>query len=263
MPAFADMPWLLDLLLLLGGAVAGFVNAVAGGGSALTVPLLMLTGMDAAVANGTNRVAVAVQAATATGTFHRQRVRPWAKAGRAALFAIPGAIVGALVAVRVSPDALELLFGLLFLALAVLMLRRPTWLVPDPPADGAAERPATRWSGPALFAVGLYGGLLQAGVGIPLLVVMVRGLGLDLVRGNAAKAALVLIYTTLILLVFGAAGQVQWRAGAVLAAGGVLGSTLGARAAVARGSDFIRKALFVALILAGAKALGLFDLLGG
>lgn len=259
MPAFSDMPWLLDLLLLLGGAVAGFVNAVAGGGSALTVPLLMLTGMDAAVANGTNRVAVAVQAATATGTFHRKRVRPWRTAGRAALWALPGAVLGALIAIRVSPDALEVLFGLLFLALAVLMMRRPTWLVPDA-GDGAAREP-TSWSGPALFGVGVYGGLLQAGVGIPLLVVMVRGLGLDLVRGNAAKAAMVLIYTGLILAVFGAAGQVQWRAGAVLAAGGVLGSTLGARAAVARGSGFIRKALFVALLLAGAKALGLFDLL--
>ncbi len=259
MPALADMPWLLDALLLLGGALAGFVNAIAGGGSALTLPLLMLTGMDAAVANGTNRVAVAVQAATATGTFHRKGVRPWRRAGRAALWALPGALIGALVAVRVSPAALEVLFGLLFLGLAVLMIRRPTWLVPDP----SEAREPTGWSGPALFGVGVYGGLLQAGVGIPLLVVMVRGLGLDLVRGNAAKAALVLIYTGLILAVFGAAGQVQWRAGAVLAAGGVLGSTLGARAAVARGSDFIRKALFVALLLAGAKALGLFDLLGG
>ena len=56
-------PLVLDLLLLLGGAVAGFVNTVAGGGSALTVPLLMLGGLDASVANGTNRLAVTVQTA--------------------------------------------------------------------------------------------------------------------------------------------------------------------------------------------------------
>lgn len=256
-----DHPLALDLLLLVGGAVAGFVNAIAGGGSALTVPLLMLTGLDAAVANGTNRLAVAVQATASSATFHRKGIRPWPSVGRAALFALPGAVLGAAVAVRVSADALEVLFGLLFLVLAALLVRRPTWLVPRP-AGGQAAPTSTRWSGPALFAVGVYGGLLQAGVGIPLLVVLVRGLGLDLVRGNAAKAALVLVYTALILLVFGAAGQIEWRAGAVLAAGGLVGSVLGARAAIERGADFIRKALFVALLLAGAKALGLFDLLG-
>lgn len=253
-------PLVLDLLLLLGGAAAGFVNTVAGGGSALTVPLLMLTGLDASVANGTNRLAVAVQAGAASATFHRRGVRPWRSVLRATAWALPGAVIGALVAIRVSADALETLFGLLFLTLAVLLVARPRWLVPDPDPEATPGWPSVG-GGLALFAVGLYGGLLQAGVGIPLLVVMVRVMRLDLVGGAAAKAALVLIYTGLILLVFGAAGQIAWRAGLVLAAGGLLGSVLGAGAAVKRGAGFIRKMLFCALLLAGAKSLGLFEAL--
>lgn len=251
-------PLVLDLLLLLGGAVAGFVNTVAGGGSALTVPLLMLGGLDASVANGTNRLAVTVQTATASATFHRQAVRPWGAVLRATAWAMPGAIIGALIAVRVPADALEILFGLLFIALAVLLVARPGWLVPEPDPDAVSGWPSPG-GGLALFAVGLYGGLLQAGVGIPLLVVLVRAMKLDLVRASAAKAALVLLYTALILVIFGAAGQIEWRAGLVLAAGGLLGSVFGAHAAVKRGAGFIRKMLFVALLLAGAKSLGLLD----
>lgn len=253
-------PLLQDGLLLLGGAAAGFINAVAGGGSALTLPLLMLTGLDAAVANGTNRVAVTVQAAAATGTFHRRGVRPWRAVLRATAFALPGAFAGALLAVHISPPALEKLFGLLFLALAVLIVARPAWLMPDAVED-AGDRWPSAGGGLALFAVGVYGGLFQAGVGIPLLVVLVRALRLDLVGANAGKVALVLLYTGAILVVFGLSGQIAWRAGLVLAAGGLLGATLGARAAIARGAPFIRRLVFAALILAGAKALGLFELL--
>lgn len=244
---------LIDVWLLLGGAVAGFVNAVAGGGSALTLPLLMLAGLDAGVANGTNRVAVAAQAAASAGTFHRRGVRPWGTAGRALCFVLPGAVVGALLAVQIAPPALERLFGGVFLALAVVVVARPAWLKPAPREGGAGWPSAAGAAG--LFAVGVYGGLFQAGVGIPLLVLLVGAMRLDLVASNAAKAALVLVYTGVILGVFGGAGQIEWRAGAVLAVGGLVGSVLGARAAIERGAPFIRKLVFVALVAAGIKAL--------
>ncbi|MCA9541243.1 MAG: sulfite exporter TauE/SafE family protein [Myxococcales bacterium] len=247
-----------DALLLAGGAAAGFINAVAGGGSALTLPLLMLTGLDASVANGTNRVAVAVQAATGTVTFHRSGVRPWRAAVYALAPSMAGALIGAVVATHLAPPTMEIAFGVIFLGLAVLLALKPSFL--DPPAE-AEPRPIGMGGGLALFAVGFYGGLFQAGVGIPLLVVLVRVTGLDLVRSNAMKLGLVCVYTTAVLAIFGSAGQLEWRAGAVLAAGGLVGSSLGARAAVVRGAPFIRRLVMLALVLAAAKALGLFNLL--
>lgn len=253
---------LTDVLLLLGGAGAGFINAVAGGGSALTLPLLMLTGLDASVANGTNRVAVAAQALTASATFHHQQVRPWTAVLRAGCWALPGAVIGAFVAIHIPPPALERVFGVLFLALAALLTARPKWLVPDPDPEAFGDWPSAG-GGLMLFGVGLYGGVFQAGVGIPLLVVLVQALRLDLVRANAVKVALVLVYTTAILGVFGGADQIDWRSGAILAVGGLGGSFIGARAAIAKGAPFIRRLVFVALILAGARALGLFELIFG
>lgn len=253
-------PLLTDLLLLAGGAGAGFINAIAGGGSALTLPLLMLIGLDASVANGTNRVAVGVQAAVATATFRRSGVRPDRAVLRAAAWTLPGAIIGAFVAVNIPPPALETLFGALFLVLAALMLSRPRWLVPDPTEDGEG-RPPSLLGGLGLFGIGLYGGVFQAGVGVPLLVMLVQALRLDLIRGNAAKVGLVLVYTTLILFIYGFSGQIAWRSGLVLAAGGVVGSVIGVKTAIARGAPFIKRLVFLALLLAGARSLGLFDLL--
>jgi uncharacterized membrane protein YfcA len=239
-------------ILVLGGAGAGFVNAVAGGGSALTLPILMIAGLDASMANGTNRLCVGAQAVVATATFHSSGVRPWRAARGAGALILLGAVAGAFVAVHIPAPALEKSFGVLFLGLALLIGLRPNWLTP--PVDRPARMTKTTIFG--FVAVGLYGGVFQAGVGIPMLLLLVHGLGLDLVRGNAAKVAIVLVYSAAILGIFSDAGQVDWQRGGLLSLGGVVGSVMGARAAITKGAGFIRKLVVVALVLAAIKALG-------
>lgn len=244
-------PW-HAALLVAGGAGAGFINAFAGGGSALTVPLLMLTGLDARLANGTNRLAVWAQAVISGHAFHQKGVRPWGLTAKAAVPAVSGALLGSLFATRISPDSTQGAFGVVFLALAALMAFRPSALAltdtpqVDKPGLGAFL---------SLFAVGIYGGLFQAGVGVPLLLVCVKALGTDLVQGNAIKVVVVGLYTTLVLLVFSSAGQVDWVAGGLLALGGVAGSRLGVRFAVEKGAAIIRWGVVVALGVAGARML--------
>ncbi len=246
-----------DVALVVGGVAAGFVNTLAGAGSALTFPLLMFTGLDASQANATNRVAVLFQSAAGAAAFHRREIRPWA-ATRAALPPIvAGAFIGALAATQISALAMERLFGVVFLTLAAMMAVRPTWLVPDTVASSVPHAPGPRgWA--SLFVVGLYGGVFQAGVGIPLLLVVVRALGTDLVAGNAAKTALVMVYTTLVVVVFGSAGHIEWGRGLTLASGAIVGSVIGAHFAVERGTGFVRKLVLLALLAAGGHALGLF-----
>ena len=246
-----------DVALVAGGVVAGFVNTLAGAGSALTLPLLMFTGLDASVANGTNRVAVLLQSFAGASTFHAQAVRPWGAAAAALPVIVAGAVIGAVGATHVSPTAMKRLFGVVFLSLAVVMASRPAWLVPNPPL-GSEPHPPGPGGHAAFFVVGLYGGVFQAGVGIPLLLVVVRALGTDLVAGNAAKTGLVLVYTLAILGIFGSAGQIAWGPGIMLASGAVVGSIVGARFAVRRGAGFVRRLVMVALVAAGAHALGLF-----
>ncbi|MCA9524759.1 MAG: sulfite exporter TauE/SafE family protein [Myxococcales bacterium] len=245
----------LDLLLILGGAGAGFVNTVAGGGSALTLPLLMLTGLDARDANATNRIAVVLQGASGAWTFHQRGMRPWQETWRILPASLLGAAIGAGLATVMPPLALERLFGVVFLSLAVVMIGRPTWIIPAVP-EGEAQ---PTWRGHlAFFGIGLYGGLFQAGVGIALLIVIVRSLHVDLVRATAVKVALVLIYTLVALAIFAWRGHLDWHRGLVLAAGSAVGSVVGVRMALRSGAKFIRVMVTLALLAASARTLGLF-----
>lgn len=246
-----------DLWLALGGAGSGIINAIAGGGSALTFPLLLFAGLDAQVANGTNRLGIFLQAVAAVGTFHKQDVRPWRLALSATAPALLGALLGSLLATIMPPLALERLFGVIFLGLAAMMIVRPSAVVPEPRADIPPHPPT--WRGHlVLFAVGIYGGLFQAGVGIPLLLVVVHALNSDLVAGNAIKLFLVMAYTALALGVFAWFGQIDWHRGTTLALGGVLGSFIGARMTVKGGATLVKRVVLLALLLASARTLGLF-----
>lgn len=254
-----EAPLWIHALLVGSGLFAGFVNTVAGAGSALTVPALVISGLDATAANASNRLAVVVQTFAGVASFHRREVRPW----RDCLPAIPalavGGVGGALLATVVSPGGLQLVFGVLFIVLAALLMLKPRWLTP--PDASLGEAAAHPWS-PAtqvmLLATGAYGGFVQAGVGIPLLIVLVRRLGLTLVMGNAAKVALTGIFTFAALAVFQGAGQVDWVRGAEVAIGSFVGSLLGVEAAVRLGVTLIRRAVVVGLLLAAGKMLGVY-----
>lgn len=246
-----------DAWLALGGAAAGLVNAIAGGGSALTFPLLLTAGLDAQVANGTNRLGIVVQSASAVVAFHKRGVKPWPLASAALWPALLGAGLGALGASVVPPLALERLFGIVFLGLAAMMILRPSAVVPEPSPDVQPHPPT--WRGNlALFGVGIYGGVFQAGVGIPLLLVVVHALSVDLVRGNAIKLFLVFFYTGLALIIFAWQGQVDWHRGTTMAIGGIFGSALGARLSITGGARLIKQVVLVALLAAAARTLGLF-----
>lgn len=244
----------VSVLLALGGAAAGFVNAMAGGGSALTVPLLVYAGLDVSMANGTNRVGVLVQAVGATVAFHRKGVTQWAALGRSVVPVSLGAVAGALVAARMPPGSIQSAFGVVFLALAVLMVARPSWVVPTVKPGVEARNPPP-WGLAALVAVGVYAGMFQAGVGIPLLLVLVQALRVDLVTANALKGGIVVVYTVMVLGVFGGHSQIDWPSGLLLAAGGWVGSALGAKAAVERGAGLVKGAVMVVLLYSAIRFL--------
>lgn len=258
---FADTLTLLGLppehvaLLVLGGAAAGFVNAIAGGGSALTLPLFVLVGLDATLANGTNRIGVLVQSAAATSTFHRKGVRPWPLLGRLFPVVLAGAALGAWTAANLPPLQTERALAVVFVLLAGVTLARPGWL--DPPTEDAPAKPgAGAWA--AAFVAAYFGGLFQVGVGILLLLVLARGFGVDLVRANAVKVGIVFSYTFAVIAVFAWHGEIAWVPGLVAAVGGLIGSVAGAHAAVERGAPFVRKVLVAALIAAALRFAGVF-----
>jgi uncharacterized membrane protein YfcA len=243
-------PTLPDALALAGaGFLASALNVIAGGGSFLTLPLLIVLGLPPTVANATNRLGVLVQNVGAVWAFQRHRLLDWGEAWRASAPALVGAGVGAWLALRVGDRDFRRILATLMLAITLFTL-----------LDGAArlaaalERFAHRGLVLALgFGLaGFYAGFVQAGVGF-LVLALTTVAGLDLVRGNALKVLVILATTGLSLALFAAGGKVAWTAGAALAAGSLGGSLVGVRLTVRKGHAWVRGVVTVAIVAFAVK----------
>lgn len=238
-------------LLVGGGLIAGVINTLAGGGSLLTVPLLVLMGLPGTLANGTNRVGILLQSISATWSFRADGVSDRGAVLRVLLPVAAGALVGALGMSQVSDAVFERVFGVLMLVLLVPLLRPRTPSGPDP-------RAWSPWlSGLAFFAIGAYAGAIQAGVGLPLLLALLHA-GHDVVRANAIKVAVIGVATLLAVPVFALQGQIVWVPALALGLGFAAGGLLGARIAVRRGERVVRPLLAVAVVLLAARMLGVY-----
>jgi uncharacterized membrane protein YfcA len=242
-------------LLLAAGMAAGFVNTLAGGGSHLTLPLLILLGFDPNTANGTNRIAVLTQNLGAVAGFARHGRSPGRQLLELLPVSIAGAYVGARVAVDVPPAVLKAI------VVTVILLTLPVLKLSPRQGQGQAARAAAP-PGRALlhtvfFGIAFYAGFLQAGVGFLILAAAVPFLGLDLVSASVLKVALILVHTLVALPVFLAHGQVNLPAGLLLGLGSLIGAWIGARAAIRRGQRFVRAVIVAGILLSIAALLEL------
>jgi uncharacterized membrane protein YfcA len=234
-------------LLALVGAIASALNVIAGGGSFLTLPLLMFLGLPPGVANATNRLGVLLQNVGAVWGFRRKGVVEWGSLLWAGTPAMLGAALGSVLALRVSDEAFRRI-------LASLMVLVTLWTMLASPAP---RRPEARRPGGALawlvfFLIGVYGGFVQAGVGF-FFVAATTWMGIDAVRGSAIKVLCVLALTALSLAIFASQGKVDWASGLALGAGGVAGSLLGVHLTLSRGERFVRGVVTAAVIVFAAK----------
>lgn len=235
------------------GFAAGFINTLAGSGSLITLPVLILLGLPANVANGTNRVGIVVQNIVAVATFRRHGALELGGSLKLAIPSVLGAVVGAAIAVDLDEELLNRVIGVLMVVMIGIILLRPRrWLEAHATGDAAPYHVQA----PVFFVIGAYGGFIQAGVGIFLLAGLVLAGGYNLVGANAVKNLIVLTFTIAALAVFVVNDQVRWGLGLLLAAGNAAGAWVAARMAVARGAAFVRGALVVILALSALALLG-------
>jgi len=243
------MEWYELLLLFAIGAMAGFINVMAGGGSTLTLPILIFLGLDGATANGTNRVAILIQNIFAVWGFHQKNYSRFKLSLKYALFTLPGAIIGAVVAVQIGDVLFKRLLSLVIVLVVISML------LPRPRENAEGDGPAQGWLYLALFGIGFYGGFIQAGVGFLLMAALFHLARINLVQVNMHKVFIVLIYMIPALAIFAYNGHVDWLVGLVLAAGNASGGWLSARISVKRGEGLVRAVLMLALLLMAFKLL--------
>jgi uncharacterized protein len=237
--------WQAGLLVAV-GMVAGFLNVMAGGGSLLTVPVLVFLGLPGPVANGTNRIAILAQNLTAVTTFFRRGFSEFRLSLTLAGCALPGALAGALVGTRLDGDWFNRILALVMIAVMLVMHFD----------KGSSERP--RDYQPThkqlvrghlmMVAAGFWGGFIQLGVGFIIMPILNRALGLDLVRTNMHKVFIIATYTIVALAVFASQVEIAWVVGLALALGNAIGGYLGAHFTVSKGDKLIRLVLNLVLI---------------
>lgn len=241
--------WWEMLLLVVGGLVAGVVNTMAGGGSMLTIPLLVLAGVPGNQANGSNRIGILTSNAAAVVSFRRSGVH----VTRTLPVLVPvvvGSLVGAVLIGRVADATFERVFGLLMIPLVILTVLKPRARTDVPPWP--------TWVTVVVFGlVGLYGGAFQAGIGLVLLAALTRA-GYDLVTANSIKVLVNTVVTFVALPVFIARGDVVWVPALLLASGFTAGGWFGAKLAIRGGERLVRVFMVVASLALAGRLIGLY-----
>ncbi len=241
------------LLVFVIGILTGFINTLSGSGSLISLPILMFIGLPPHVANGTNRIGILFQNLVGTANYHRQRVLHVPMGIKVAIPAILGSIAGAFVVLEMSERAVEIAVAIVLLLMLIPLWFKPKQWLEGKDLSGKKYNVILRWL--IFFMVGMYGGFIQAGVGIFLLAALVLNAGYDLVKANALKVFINLIFTPFALMVFIIQGQVDWGVGLILALGNGIGAYVASRWSVAWGPAFVRYVLVVVIIGSGVKLL--------
>jgi len=244
-----------SLFLLFGvGSLAGFMNVTAGGGSSLTLPTLIFLGLDASLANGTNRVAIVIQNISAIYSFKKEKYQEYNLSIKLALFTLPGAIIGAIVAVRISDELFETILAIIMIGIIITMI------IPQKKLKFTDDKnkKISVVAALAMFGIGFYGGFIQVGVGFLLMAALHYLMRFNLVIVNMHKVFIVFIYMIPALFIFIISGNVNWPLGLSLAAGNAFGAWWAAKISVKKGEKFIKIVLIVAVLIMSLKLFKIF-----
>jgi uncharacterized membrane protein YfcA len=234
------------LLLFVTGIAAGFLNTVAFGGSLLALPVLIFLGLPTAVANGTNRIAIFCQNFSAIVGFRRKGVSDFGYSILLAIPAVIGAAIGATIAVDIRDAVFNLILAAVMITMLVLTLINPTERLKDRMESNDTRSKII--SMVVFFFIGIYGGFIQAGVGLLVITALRLLTGIDLVRTNAIKVFVIFFYTVVALGIFIIKDKVNWYLGPTLAIGNACGAWLGSHWAVEKGDKWIKVVLIVAVV---------------
>lgn len=252
------MSWPEIIILLSAGFAVGFINTFAGGATVISLAVLMVMGLPIAVANATHRVAAMFQTAASSGAFFRQKMLDLRTGLKLGVPATIGSVIGAFLAVDITEKTFELfaIFAMVMM-LAAMLVKPSLWL------EGRKKEPALepkRWHYALFFLIGLYGGFIYIGIGYVLLAGLVLGTGFDLIRSNALKVFIVMLYVPFTLLPFILNDMIHWHYALVLSAGQAAGAFIAARFTLKTNTGFIRWFMIAFIVIALAELLNIINL---
>jgi uncharacterized protein len=239
-----------SLILFASGAFAGFINIMAGGGSALTIGIMILLGIEPVIANGTNRIGVLTGTLSGALTYKAEKFTDLKTSFLLSACAIPGAIAGSLISVRISNELFQKVLSIVMIFIMITML------LPKKKKELSVNQLKKNYLiYPVMFAIGFYGGFIQIGVGFILMAAFRHLMSYDLIRVNMHKTFVVLIYTIPVLIIFGISGKVNWIYALAISLGNALGSYFSVKLALKRGEKVIKIVLVIAILIMAVKFL--------
>ena len=251
------MPFIEVVVLVVAGVLVGFINTLAGGGSVISLSILIMLGLPATVANGTNRIAIGLQNLAAVSSFKQQKVLEWKKSVYLAIPTLFGSLVGAEIAVDINEKVFEVAIGVIMLIMLIFILFKPQNYI-----YGRAEirEKKLHWKNYVIFFfVGIYAGFIHMGVGYFLLAGIVLGAGYDLVKSNAIKVLIILLYTPFTLIIFFINQEISWKYGVILGIGSMIGALIASRMAVKKGVNFVKWVIVIVVLITAAQMFGIYD----
>ncbi|PIB25438.1 integrase [Maribacter sp. 4U21] len=243
--------WYHYPLLVVVGFAVGFINTVAGGGSLLSLPVLIFLGLPSNIANGTNRVAIVIQTALATAGFKSKGVSTFPFNAYLGIAAFLGSIIGAYIAVDVKGEVFNRILAIVMISVVFIIVFSPKINFKD-----VEERLTGKylWIGIVVFFFfGIYGGFINAGLGFLMILFLHYVNRMSLVRSNATKVSVVFLYMISALVVFALNDKVNWKIGLILAIGNGSGAWIASRYSVKKGDGFIKVFLVIMVIVMAVK----------
>ncbi|MGI6032619.1 MAG: sulfite exporter TauE/SafE family protein [Coriobacteriales bacterium] len=238
-------PWgLLIIFPLL--FVAGFVDAIGGGGGLISIPAYLFAGLPAHLAIGTNKLSSSMGTAVATFKYARNGYIPWRLSGLCVVTALLGSALGARLTLVASETAL-MVFMLVAIPIVGFYVIWKKDLVNDKPTF--SKRKTACLSMAIAFVVGIYDGFYGPGTGTFLLLLLTGAARLDVFKAAGVTKAINLTTNVTALVVFLANGTVLVGLGLAAGLFNIAGNYLGARLFASKGSDIVRPIILVVLVV--------------
>jgi uncharacterized membrane protein YfcA len=253
-----ELSWVSIIILICSGIVVGFINTLAGGGTVISLSVFMIFGLPPLVANGTNRVAIILQNATAVSYFHKNRLIHWRKIIHFAIPVIVGSITGAAIAGTISNQMFLHIFAGVVILFGISMIFNPDYYLNE--RTHLVNRKVSVWQYGLYFLLGIYGGFVHVGIGYLFLAALVLGSGYDLMKANVIKCVLILFYIPFSLMIYALQDNVCWSLGLIHGIGNIIGAWIAARLAIKKGASFIRYILLALIVIVVLQMFGVIQL---
>ena len=245
-----EIPWEYPFLVLL-GFVVSIINTMAGGASIITLPILIFLGLPSNVANGTNRIGLMMTAFSANMGFKSKGISTFPFSAYTGMFALIGSVIGAHIAVEINDETFNRILSIIMILVITIIIFKPRIINKNLSVRLTGKH--LKISCIVFFFIGLYGGFINAGIGFVIMLFLHYYNRLNLIRVNATKVVVVLVYTIGAFLTFFFNGLVDLPYGLCLGLGTLIGGWNASRFSVEKGEGVIKIFLVISALIIAFK----------